>query len=609
MIVLLSLCGIAPAHAQSADPPVTARPNILLIMLDDMGYNDLAINNDNTAINTPHLDAFARQGMRFTRHYATAVCSPARAALLTGLYPERVGFLPSGRGISPQIVTLPERLQDAGYTTWHLGKWHLGEYERESWPDRQGFDHWFGFLNQAFLGGVIEEGELRPAGISYENPWLMGDSEPGAYYTGHLTDILADRAIAALSELQASGQNWFLNLWFYAPHWPIEPAARFANNYPDTPAGHYRALIDQLDHNVGRVLAHLDALDAAGETIVVVVSDNGGTNFQVDNNAPFTGKKVRLTEGGLRTPLIVRWPDDSLNGQVFDGLVGIADLYPTLLDVIGVPVPEGLDSDSFLPRVQHASPAPERARFWEMATTNAWSMLSADGRWRLGVPFDPWRGAQPKLYDLQADPSGTDTVEPPPPQRYQQMLQDYQSWYRDVHTVNTTYETHASGAGTLSGSDFLRTPGDGTITFGIGVPDGFSGQLARQEGIWSLEREGNQVTARFGGLITLRGALQPGPACHPVVLSGNFHRQRRAGRREDEISMSLYIGGVELAAVKMMGVLDVGDAAMPTLIGNHDDAAPTASLPRPLMLNSRIDSRTAWTVEEFSAALCEGSDA
>ncbi|MBK6511633.1 MAG: sulfatase-like hydrolase/transferase [Haliea sp.] len=121
------------------------KPNILLIMADDLGYNDLAINNDNTQIDTPNMDQLARDGVRFTRHYASTVCSPARAALLTGYHPERLGYLPNGRGISPAIETLPERLQQEGYTTWHIGKWHIGDLERTAWPDHQGFYHWFGF--------------------------------------------------------------------------------------------------------------------------------------------------------------------------------------------------------------------------------------------------------------------------------------------------------------------------------------------------------------------------------------------------------------------------------------------------------------------------------
>ena len=166
------------------NPGQPGKPNILLIMVDDMGFNDLAINNGNTGIDTPRLDQLARQGVRFTRHYASMVCSPARVSLLTGLFPERI--FPVGKGISPEIVTLPEKLQEEGYTTWHIGKWHIGDPQRESWPDRQGFDHWLGFLSQWRLVGTHKDGVLQYEEPTYENPWLESDTEPGRNHQGSL---------------------------------------------------------------------------------------------------------------------------------------------------------------------------------------------------------------------------------------------------------------------------------------------------------------------------------------------------------------------------------------------------------------------------------------
>ncbi|HEY6130449.1 MAG TPA: sulfatase-like hydrolase/transferase, partial [Halioglobus sp.] len=282
------------------------RPNILLILADDLGYHDLAINNDNTEIDTPNMDQIARDGVRFTRHYAATVCSPARAALLTGIYPERLGYLPNGRGISPEVVTLPERLKEEGYSTWHIGKWHIGNLDRMAWPDHQGFDHWFGFLNQWRLQDVhSESGELLLSAPTYNDPWLESDSAPGKKYSGHLETILTDKAISVISDLDRAQAPWFLNLWYMAPHDPIQPAAEFAQNYPNTSAGKYQALVNQLDYNIGRVTSHLDAIGALQNTIIVIASDNGGTNLQVNNNAPFIGLKTELTEGGTRTPLII----------------------------------------------------------------------------------------------------------------------------------------------------------------------------------------------------------------------------------------------------------------------------------------------------------------
>ncbi|MEZ5569007.1 MAG: sulfatase-like hydrolase/transferase [Halioglobus sp.] len=119
---------------------------------------------------TPHLDQFAQQGMRFTRHYAAPVCSPARASLLTGMVPERVGFNTNARGLSAELVTLADRLREEGFTTWHIGKWHLGDIERRAWPDYQGFDHWFGFLTWSYLSGLKSGGKLVPGSARYDTP-------------------------------------------------------------------------------------------------------------------------------------------------------------------------------------------------------------------------------------------------------------------------------------------------------------------------------------------------------------------------------------------------------------------------------------------------------
>ena len=205
VVALLIICGYSLDRLLDLSP---IKPNILVIMVDDLGYNDLAINNDNTDIDTPHMDQIARDGVRFTRHYATVVCSPARAAFLTGMYPERLGYIPNGPGISPEIITLPERLKEAGYTTWHIGKWHIGDLERTAWPDYQGFDHWFGFLNQWRLAGLHVDSELQMTTPRYNDPWLEGDAESGRFFPGHLENILTDKAIEVISDLQAAQTPW-----------------------------------------------------------------------------------------------------------------------------------------------------------------------------------------------------------------------------------------------------------------------------------------------------------------------------------------------------------------------------------------------------------------
>ncbi|MEM9257611.1 MAG: sulfatase-like hydrolase/transferase [Pseudomonadota bacterium] len=367
------------------DPNPEGRPNVLLIMVDDLGYNDLAINNGNSNIDTPNMDQLAQEGVRFTRHYATTVCSPARAAALTGLFPSRLGIAPGARAIPSEIETMPERLQQEGYTTWHIGKWHLGQYQRSAWPDRQGFDHWFGFLNPFHLAGSKVDGELVPAPLTYDNPYLEGSEQAGQFYNGHLEDVLTNRARNVLTSLNNAGAPWFLNLWFFAPHGPITPSSAFAQLYPDTDAGRYRALVNQLDFNVGQILDHLDALGALDNTFVILVSDNGGTTNQVDSNFPFFGVKATATEGALRTPLLMRFPEGAFNGRVIGDIVSIQDLYPTILDVIGAAPASGLDGQSLYTAIsQQQAPSPTPL-FWEHGL-KSYGALSADGQWRLYQP-------------------------------------------------------------------------------------------------------------------------------------------------------------------------------------------------------------------------------
>ncbi len=585
----------------------TGKPNILLIMADDLGYNDLAINNDNTDIDTPNMDQLARDGVRFTRHYAHTVCSPARAALLTGFYPERLGYLPNGRGISPEVVTLPERLKEEGYTTWHIGKWHLGDLERAAWPDHQGFDHWFGFLNQWRLAGLhTADGDIVLTEPRYNDPWLESDSEPGRNYPGHLENILTEKAIAVLSDLNNAQAPWFLNLWYYAPHGPVTPASEFAIKYPDTAAGRYQALVNQLDHNIGRVISHLETIGALQNTIVVVVSDNGGTNGSgLDNNAPFYGKKTTLYEGGLRTPLLIKWPEESISGQVYSDTVSIASIYPTLLESIGVTPPDNLDGSSFYQSVQQAGPPAQKTLFWELYPEN-YGVLSADGRWRLHQLYRLFGTLPaPDLFNLEFDYTGTQRVLPTHPLKLAELQENYQAWYRDVHTVGTRYVESANGSGVLTGMDFLRTPGFGTYTFGIGIAHVQEGPIATQAGIWQMSRTGDTVTAQFGDLI-LTGDIQNSNSCHSIVVSGGFTRQVQSGVT-DRITLSLYIDGVESQSDSLDATLRVDDPTVETIIGDPESASGIGTLSSPVILNTALSSSSPMTLDAFSQQLCGGN--
>lgn len=608
VVLLVSCSGInIPAHAATLpEPPAPApdlapRPNILLIMVDDLGFNDLAINNHNRDIDTPNLDALAREGVRFTRHYAMAVCSPARAALLTGLYPSRLGYQPDGGGLSPERLTLPERLREVGYVTWHLGKWHLGDLRRGAWPDRQGFDHWLGFLNQWRLAGSQHKGAVTLAKPRYENPWLQGDSEPGRHFKGHLESILTAKAIDVLTELHGEKQPWFINLWYYAPHAPVSPAPAFASRYPDTPAGRYRAHVNQLDHNIGTLLDHLESIGARDNTIVVVVSDNGGTNRQLDNNAPYVGRKGQLAEGGLRTPLLVRWPDTTRNGQVVDSTVAIQDIYPTLLEAVGAAVPAGLDGVSFYAGYPVATRGEGRALFWEDSL--GYSMLSADGRWRLVQPVRiPGIESAARLYDLHKDPSGGQPLASPPDDILAAMQRELGSWYLDVHRLQLQKRELEDGRLAVTGDRFQRTPGIGGFTLGMGVRGDQQGRLLEQPGTWSVERRGRRIRVLFGEHVLL-GDIPGTSDCHELVISGLFRRRISTFSAADQLQLDLYIDRQLAGTLMADGAIASGDNDAPTLVIPYRDAADGTPQP-PVLLNVPVQESLFVSPESLGKLLC-----
>lgn len=592
---------ISGAQPLAVDKEAGARPrhNILLILVDDLGFNDLAINNGNRDIDTPRLDALAREGVRYTRHYATAVCSPARAALLTGQNPTRLGFQPDGPGISPEVITLPERLREAGYVTWHLGKWHAGDLHRGAWPDRQGFDHWLGFLNQWRLAGRGEGDNIQLARPRYKDPWLQGDSEPGRHFPGHLETILTAKAVEVLSELNGGSQPWFLNLWFYAPHSPIRPAPEFASRYPNTPAGRYRAHVNQLDHNIGVILDHMDRIGASKNTIVVVASDNGGTNRQLDNNAPYSGHKDELTEGGLRTPLLVRWPEGKMAGQVVDDIVAIQDIYPTLLDALGLEAPAPIDGHSFYPGRGGSHPHHERALFWEQGLGQ--SMLSADGRWRLHQANKGYGIDLPtELFDLERSPSGGSATATPPPAVLEAMQAEFEAWYREVHIVPTTLEVSKDGSRALVGASFQRTPGIGGYAIALGIDGDSQGQLLHQAGTWLLSRSDRRIVAQFGDH-QLAGEIPDPAACHSVIISGIFYRHISSFADVDRLDLNLYIDGSLAGQLQVEGAVPAAEPTAPTNLGR----GVTVNARSPMIFNIPLESSPFFTLESLDKALCE----
>jgi arylsulfatase A-like enzyme len=368
MLAAMLLVGGCMSNGQSAGNSSGSRPNILYIMIDDLGWMDIGCQGA-AEYHTPNIDRLASQGMRFTDAYAAApVCSPTRAAAMTGLAPARLRItnhipdrwsfyqgrtLGPGESVNhldPGYTTIAERLKRAGYATAFIGKWHLSgtkwsDENRIYLPENQGFDINIGGNHKGGPGG---EGSFFDP---YTLPNLKG-RKPGEY----LPDRLADKAIDFMKKQKTAGKPFFMCLWNYTVHWPIEAPDHLYKKYADgKPNLHqkYQAMVEGMDIAVGKVLAEMDAMGVTDETLVVFTSDNGpfiGDNGEMTDTKPLKGAKGYLSEGGIRVPLIIRWPGKVKPAALCSEPVVTMDFVPTFLDAVGVNYPKSqFDGETLLP--------------------------------------------------------------------------------------------------------------------------------------------------------------------------------------------------------------------------------------------------------------------
>ncbi len=409
---LLLFCSLlaAAAPAQDAAP----RPNIVLILSDDQGTVDLGVCGTEDAI-TPHLDALASRGLRFTQFYAASpICSPSRAGLLTGRYPHRVGVpgnvWPGGPGLRGDETTLAEVFRDAGYATALFGKWHLGSRPGER-PNDQGFERFFGHHK-----GCIDNWShfFYWSGPNRHDLWRdeVEVWEEGA----HFGDLIVREARAFLRERAAAddGRPFLLYLPFNSPHYPLQGKAEHRALFAGTegPRADYLALLATMDAQIGAVLGELDALGMREDTIVVFQSDHGHSteerSFGGGGSAgPYRGAKFSLFEGGIRVPAILSWPGRLAEGAVTEELGHAMDWLPTLCELAGVAPPPELDGRSLVP-VIHGRGVPPTPRLLHWQVGDQWAVrIGAEKLIRNPRDTDrsKLKGADARFFvDLGADP-------------------------------------------------------------------------------------------------------------------------------------------------------------------------------------------------------------
>lgn len=434
----------AAGPATPATPAAVRPPNVILILADDMGINDITTNGGGIAggaVPTPNIDRLAAQGVQFTNAYAAnATCSPSRAALMTGRYPTRFGqeftavpkqfaqIMAGEEGVGglraiyhesdnivdypmmgmPQSeVTIAELLRARGYHTMHIGKWHLGEAPELS-PHAQGFDESLQMMGGASL--FLPDGD--PNLVDAKLPFFANDafirvntryavkwnSGPRFAPVGHLTDYFTDQAMAAVEANR--DRPFFLYLAYNAPHNPLQATRADYDALPqisDHTTRVYGAMIRQLDRRIGDLMARLEHLGLAENTLVIFTSDNGGASYDgiADLNLPYRGWKATFFEGGIRAPLTMRWPTRIAPGTRRTDVTGHLDVYSTIAAAVGANVPSDriIDSQNIL-----AGPARREAIYWR---SGAYRAMRA-GDWKLQVTARP---ARARLYNLADDPT------------------------------------------------------------------------------------------------------------------------------------------------------------------------------------------------------------
>jgi arylsulfatase A len=407
-VVLLAACTDGAARVDTGRP--SNKPNVIIVLTDDQGYADVGAFGA-TGFTTPHLDRLAAEGMRFTNFYAAApICSPSRAALMTGSYPVRVGvtdvLMPdSKRGLNPEEVTIAELLKSSGYATAAVGKWHLG-HDKAFLPTRQGFDEYF---------GLPYSNDMTPLPL-LENEAAI-ESSPDL---SQLTQRYTARARDFMTRNRES--PFFLYLAHTMPHVPLAVSDDFKGQ---SEQGLYGDVVMELDWSVGQILETLDELGIAGDTLVVFTSDNGPW-LSYGNHAgsvePLREGKWTTLEGGQRVPGIMRWPHRIEGNAVSSEIVTAMDLFPTLAAITGAPPPAWpIDGRNVLPILDGSSGAasPSDAVYFYFYLGLELQAVRS-GRWKLHLPHRYQTVAQPgvdgergqeassnlplSLFDLDADP-------------------------------------------------------------------------------------------------------------------------------------------------------------------------------------------------------------
>ncbi|MEN6363413.1 MAG: sulfatase-like hydrolase/transferase [Bacteroidales bacterium] len=433
---LTAVSGLAAANK-------TSKPNILVILCDDLGYNDVGFNGSND-ISTPNLDALARDGVIFSSAYvAHPFSGPSRAALMTGRYPQNIGTpynlrdegLKTESGVPVNETFISNVLHDAGYYTAAIGKWHLGEASQFQ-PNKRGFDEFYGFLGG---GHKYFPNQFQPA---YEKQ-IKADKYPISGYllpilhndkpvelTDYLTDVFSNQGVEVIKKSSDLNKPFFLYLAYNAPHVPLEAKAEDKekfSNIKDENRRTYAAMVYAVDRGVGEIVKTLKEKGEYDNTLIVFLSDNGGNTDHGANNDPLKGTKGDTWEGGFRTPMFFHWPAVLKSGQRFNDPVSSLDLYPTFVQIANakIPVSKKLDGKDILNDVIAGQSQDKNRMIFSLRYREGYCDVAArQGDWKITrMGNEPWG-----LYNITKDISEHRDLGGQFPDRLKSMVEATQKW-------------------------------------------------------------------------------------------------------------------------------------------------------------------------------------
>lgn len=459
----------ATASLFAASANCAERPNILFVLVDDLGYMDIGAYNPNTFYETPNIDRLASEGVRFTDGYAAnPVCSPTRYSIMTGKYPSRIDATNYFSGRRPgrfkpaplnnrmglEEITLAEALKTAGYATFFAGKWHLGPTE-EFWPEHQGFDvnkggwkhggPWNGGQYFSPYGNPRLEdgpkGEHLPTRLANETIQFIENNKDGpflaylSFYSVH-TPLMAPPELVKKYEKKAERLG-LVGKEEFAPEEQVFPNAK-SDRRVRILQKHaiYAGMMEAMDQNVGRVLNKLKELGLDENTVVCFMSDNGGLSTSEGSptsNFPFRGGKGWTYEGGIREPFIIKWPQGAKAGTVNNTPVCSIDFYPTLLEIVDVKISHPIDGQSLVPLLQGTGTLNREALFWHYPHySNQGGIPSGAIRMENWKLVERYEDGRVHLYNLDSDQSERVDLASKNSERVTAMRKKLHAWYRDV---------------------------------------------------------------------------------------------------------------------------------------------------------------------------------